>query len=114
MFRDVEFLSTFCDPVTVIAVAATLTPAPAGTPRARDKLGSQAAPAHAQDRENQQRDALKASSDAAAQQAAAQAVTGQTFGEDPTAKAAATGLGFQATGTGAGGGAGRAALTGMN
>ena len=102
------------DPVTVIAVAATVTAATAVTTGTLNYLASQDAAAHAKDLENQQRDALKASSDAAAQQAAAQAVTGQTFGEDPTAKAAATGLGFQATGTGAGGGAGRAALTGMN
>lgn len=102
------------DPVTVIAVAATVTAATAVTTGTLNYIASQQAADAQRSLENQQASALKAQSDAAAQEAAAQAVSGQTFGKsDDTTRAISTGLGF-GTGTApAPNSGGRSQLTGM-
>lgn len=99
------------EPTTILAVASVITAATAVTTGTMNYLASQDAAAHAKSLEDQQAAQLKADSDKARQQAAAQAITGQTFGEDKNS-IAATGLGFKADAAPTG--AGRAALTGMN
>lgn len=101
------------DPVTVIAVASTVAAATAVTTGTLNYIASQDAADAARSLKNEQQSALDAQAKAAAGEAAAQAVTGQTFGkDDATTRAISTGLGF---GSGnAPVASGRAQLTGMS
>lgn len=100
------------DPVTVIAVAAVVTAATAVTEGTLNYISSQEAADLAKSQRNEQQSKLDAQARVAQQDAAAMAVSGQTFGkDDPAAKAAATGLGFGSGNAPAANG--RAQLTGM-
>lgn len=112
MFRDLEFLSTFADPVTLTLIA-TATVVSAGAAVATGIMNyeaSQRAADASRSLRNEQASRLKAESDARATAAATAAASGQTFGQVDSRTAAAGGFGF---GTGdAPTGLGRGSLTG--
>lgn len=100
------------EPTTILAVAASVTAATAVTTGVLNYTASQNAAAAQKSLADQQAEQIRSEQQIAAAQAAAQATSGQTFGEDPNYHAA-TGLGF-GSGTPSGSvNSGRATLTGM-
>lgn len=105
------------DPITVLAVAATVTAATAVTTGVLNYEASQAAAGKADSLANEQASELAAQQQQQADAAAAEAVGGATFGQGsaPAPKTIATGLGFGSgtpTAPTNSTGLGRAALTG--
>ena len=104
-------LVLLAEPITVLAVAASVTAAATVASGVQNYLASQDAADAASGLRNQQAADLKRQQDAASAQAAAQAVGGASFGRGDDSHVVATGLGY-GSGRGDSTGFGRAQLTG--